>query len=209
MKSVKSFHKVYLSVREKYPTIDIAIHFRISTHGRVNITNCHPFKVNKTTGFIHNGVINNMAVNPDFSDTYIFNETIMKSLPVNFAENTAILELLGNYIGFSKLVIISGKISSIVNEELGVWDAGNWYSNKSYIAPKEVKAPVYSRYGWDYWDGWEDDKKRTIYVETKAEQTKLCECCRENVPEVSYINSWGMDICTKCYSEFMPESELF
>jgi hypothetical protein len=39
-----------------------------------------------------------------------------------------------------------------VNEELGFWDAGNWYSNKSYIAPKEAKLPAVARYGWDYWD---------------------------------------------------------
>jgi predicted glutamine amidotransferase len=220
MKSVKNFHKIYLSVREKYPEIDIAIHFRISTHGRVNITNCHPFKVNKTTAFIHNGVINNMGVNPDFSDTYIFNETIMKSLPANFVKNTAVLELLSNYIGYSKLVIISGEISSIVNEELGFWDANNWYSNKSYIAPKEAKLPAAARYGWDYWDGWEYDAKSKGYVNSKADKLsidieeiergcKICECCRESAESVSYVNSWSMNVCDKCIEEFRSDEVTF
>jgi hypothetical protein len=213
MKSVKAFHQSYLDVRAMYPEIDIAIHFRISTHGRVNVTNCHPFKVNKTTGFIHNGVINNVSVSTDFSDTYIFNETIMKALPSDFIKNMALLDLLSVYIGYSKLVIISGKISTIVNEELGVWDAGNWYSNKSYLQPKQptaIKAPVISKtiYGWDYWDGYSETEKAKNKDVAKDEgyiYDTYCECCREISENITYVNEWSMDICDKCLEEFKPE----
>lgn len=231
MKGAKTFHKSYLAVREKFPSIDIAIHFRISTHGRVNVTNCHPFKVNKTTAFIHNGMINNVAVNPDFSDTYIFNETIVKSLPNNFVKNTAILELLANYIGYSKLVIISGENASIVNEELGLWDGGNWYSNKSYIpfVLKEVKPygahttgawEDWNGYGWSSAKGWAKGIDKTIKDEesayfdsctgcetNKADEVRgECECCREESDALKYHNNWGMLICAKCSEEFAAET---
>lgn len=208
MKSVKNFHQHYMDVRAKFPKIDIAIHFRISTHGRVNITNCHPFKINKTTAFIHNGVISNMGVNSEFSDTYIFNKTIMQSLPSNFVQNNAVMELIENYIGYSKLVIISGKISAIANESLGLWDGGNWYSNKSYLpeVKKEVTKTTHQN-SWMYYDAWDYDLKSKAYVNLKKEEKSLCECCREHTTDVNFVHVWGMDICGKCYEQFTPESD--
>lgn len=220
MKSVKSLHKQYVSIREKFPAVDIAIHFRIATHGRVNSTNCHPFKVNKNTAFIHNGIISNVGTNPDFSDTYIFNETILKALPSTFIKNTAILELLGAYIGYSKIVVISGEFSTIINEELGHWDAGNWYSNKSYIAPKKSSAvSTYGqRWGWDGygddWDGWDYKSKGQVNAkpcDDKCDEFQpdnfggICECCREDAERLNYVANWAMNMCNKCCDEFKAD----
>lgn len=208
MKSVKNFHKQYVSIRDKFPLIDIAVHFRIATHGRVNSINCHPFKVNKNTAFIHNGVISQVGTNPDFSDTYIFNETILKNLPSTFVKNTAILELLSAYIGYSKLVIISGENSAIVNEELGAWDGGNWYSNKSYL-PAVEKKPISQgnnfRYGWDSFHDWDHISGSKSNKEEIAEHGGECECCREQAPALSYINQWAMRMCEKCCEEYKED----
>ena len=211
MKSVKLLHKQYTEVRAKFPDVDIAIHFRVSTHGRVNSTNCHPFRVSKNTAFIHNGIIQGVGTSPDFSDTYLFNEGIVKKLPSNFVHNGAILELLATFIGYSKLVIISGNQSAIVNEDLGHWDGGNWFSNKSYLAPENtrpVSAP-YSfggRYGWeapsDYFtDEWDDKSKAVVSSYGSASK---CDCCFSDSP-AHYVPEWSINMCAECVEHFAED----
>ena len=110
-----------------------AIHFRITTHGKTNADNCHPFKVNPDLGFIHNGVIDMVSVDKKRSDTSVFNDNILKKLPDNFIRNTAICNLIEESIGRSKLVFLdNGGNYTIVNENAGHWDGNVWYSNNSY-----------------------------------------------------------------------------
>lgn len=213
MKSYKILHEKYSEIRAKFPTIDIAIHFRIATHGRINMTNCHPFKINERAGFIHNGMINGLESSADFSDTYLFNETILKKLPANFINNTAILTLLGEFIGYSKLVIISGGNSVIVNEELGHWNGENWYSNSSYQQPKQPAAAAKTTggntagkastaAGWDSWNGYgwgsnevDFDYKSKTYSAPSVKNS--CDCCLESNSS-KYYNDWGLFMCNKC-----------
>ena len=221
MKSVKYLHSEYIKVRQKYPSIDIAIHFRVATHGRVNITNCHPFKISDTSAFIHNGIISHMEAKPEFSDTYQFNELIMKGLPANFTQNNAVLELLGGYIGYSKLVIINGTTSAIVNEDLGHWNEGNWYSNNSY-KPAEPKKPSNivpvknsiisstSKPGnFEYWDGgaWHDSFDVDEYVNDKKSKAidkapKKCDCCLNSSAPARWVPSWYVYACDDCLHDF-------
>lgn len=214
MKSVKVFYDKYLIIRKQYPNIDIAIHFRIATHGRINVTNCHPFKVNRKTAFIHNGMITHLEKHPEFSDTYLFNESIVKQLPANFIHNTAIIEMLGNYIGYSKLVIISGENAVIVNEQLGQWDGGNWYSNSSYKPYKEVSYKKASEYKYSYKDWGDIDSPKMIYdqksktmIEEKAPQ--ICDCCTSVVSSTKYNREFNAHICHSCNLYFEEQSELW
>jgi len=208
MKDVKLLHDKYVKVRQKYPAVDIAIHFRIATHGKVNLTNCHPFKISDISAFIHNGMIDAVDKHHDYSDTYLFNETILKQLPGNFIENTAIHELLSNFIGYSKLVIISGKQSAIINEHFGTWDGGNWYSNQSYKpAPKSTgivySSPKYSRpYSWDTWeDSWNDYYQKADKQTKKYEAQEICDCCL-NEAKIQYRPEWSAYMCKDCLDSF-------
>lgn len=216
MKSVKNFYTQYKEIRTKYPTIDIAIHFRIATHGGVNLTNCHPFKVNKQTAFIHNGVISKVDATKEFSDTFIFNETILKKLPPNFVTNETILELLDSYIGYSKLVIISGKNYAIVNESAGHWNAGNWYSNESYKPRKAYEyKPIYSgikpyqRNTWHTPDLWyESDIYATDTPQKKtADASKYysgeCDCCSEKSDKLTFVSEYNIDMCSDCKKAYL------
>ena len=203
MKSYKLLHQKYVEVRTAFPSIDIAIHFRISTHGKINETNCHPFRINKKSAFIHNGVINNLERSSEVSDTYIFNEVIMKKLPSNFIKNGAISELISHFIGYSKLVIIDGINSHIINENLGHWNNGNWFSNKSYEdkkyqAPKTnikpTKAPKQESFVYD----WDDIDRKTYYPNwRKLEDKKSCEGCL-NCDDVTFSVEYNMDLCQTC-----------
>jgi glutamine amidotransferase len=129
------------------------LHFRIKTHGYVNAENTHPFVVSPDVlGFVHNGIISNVIcdIDKDKSDTWHFNEKILKKLnklsPEFFVDND-ILDLLVAYIGYSKLIFMDkNNRVSIVNEAKGEWDGGIWYSNNSYKLP--AKIIPYSRGTW-------------------------------------------------------------
>jgi predicted glutamine amidotransferase len=213
MKSHKLLHAKYLEARAQYPDSDFAIHFRISTHGKINETNCHPFRINKRSAFIHNGMINNMERSPEFSDTYLFNQFVLKTLPQHFAKNEAICELIGAYIGHSKLVIIDGQDSYIINEYLGHWNAGNWYSNDSYKdAPKVVK----NAYNWTKVTAPKTDSKKFKDIDwTKfdysdhlndysEELTKEVDFCCESclgVGPTQFNCDYEMHLCARCTAD--------
>jgi len=111
-----------------------AIHFRITTHGKTNADNCHPFQVNKKLGFIHNGIIQMVSTDAKRSDTNMFNEKLLKQLPSNFIRNSAIMNLIEESIGQSKLVFLDNEGRYVIaNESLGHWVDNVWYSNDSYI----------------------------------------------------------------------------
>lgn len=109
------------------------LHFRIATHGKIDLANCHPFRVNSELAFCHNGILD-IDSTEKVSDTRMFAKTILRKLPANWLHNDAIVELVESYIGeYNKMVFLSntGEVS-ILNEHKGVWDNGVWYSNRSY-----------------------------------------------------------------------------
>ena len=122
----------YNSIKANINT-DIVIHCRIGTHGLKSFDNIHPFIVNKNLGFVHNGIISDMPIDKKHSDTYMFNELILKQLPADFISNEAIKELISGYIGSSKLVFMDyNQNITIINEHKGLWDNGIWFSNYTY-----------------------------------------------------------------------------
>jgi len=125
----------------------IILHFRIKTHGEKNKDNCHPFLISDDMAFVHNGIIKIEEDHPEYSDTWHFNEKIIKPM---YRDNRAFLkrlynqELIKSYIGWSKLVFMDRKgRSSILNAEKGIWDDGVWYSNNSYQPPKKYPIQQY------------------------------------------------------------------
>lgn len=214
MKSVKLFYNEYADIRKKHPSIDIAIHFRIATHGKINATNCHPFKINKKSAFIHNGMINAIEKSAEYSDTYLFNEIILKKLPANFVNNSATIDLISNFIGYSKLVIISGNDSLIINEHLGHWDAGDWYSNSSYKDAIQYTSVKKTKKGANTWSNWTPsdyfdtfDTPIKIDTRTKAhiinddEISHICDCCTEHA-QSKYNYEYNIFMCDRCVNAF-------
>lgn len=132
----------------------MAIHFRWSTHGLVDESNCHPFAITDSLAMIHNGVISGVEItDKDKSDTRTFVDDYVK--PIHKGNSKFIYSDYGNRtlqacIGSgSKLVFINKKGNHvIVNEQAGEWQDGIWYSNKSH---QEIKVRYsnfsYSPYG--------------------------------------------------------------
>ena len=133
LKSFEVFYQEYSRVKKSYGKRNIVIHFRISTHGKIDETNCHPFLVNDNLGFVHNGMIYDVPTSKDYSDTYMFNETILKNFTEGFEYNEIILDMIESFIGSNKLVFLnSNNDFAIVNEKAGHWANGCWFSNGSY-----------------------------------------------------------------------------
>lgn len=152
MKSFKSFYSHYVGVRNEYKRADIAIHFRIATHGEINAMNCHPFHVDAEHALIHNGII---AGHGDaiHSDTLCFTEDIMQGFPIDSLYSDSMMLLIENYIGTSKIVMVGRNGSIIYNEAFGEWDGDNWFSNRSYMDYGGVKSwKPKSRYIWEEYD---------------------------------------------------------
>ena len=148
--SFDSFYDAY----KKHENKQAVIHFRIKTHGKIDTANCHPFSVNNSIGFVHNGVISGYG-DSDFSDTVRFNEAILRPL-VNKWGNLAlfqdpVIELIENRIGYSKLVFLDRHGNHLImNESKGVWDDGVWYSNTSYKPYVAPVTPSYSKSTYDW-----------------------------------------------------------
>lgn len=132
----QKFKKQYYRAVKNNPESPMLVHFRIATHGTVDKFNCHPFKVNKRMVMIHNGIINGMGVDKNKSDTQLFNDKILKTLPKGWENSEGISLLIEKFIIGSKMLTldIDGTVR-IYNESAGHWKDGIWFSNNSYVKP--------------------------------------------------------------------------
>ena len=148
--SFDSFYEAYKHHENK----QAVLHFRIKTHGKIDTTNCHPFAVNGSLAFVHNGIINGFG-DTTHSDTIGFNHGVLQPL-VNKWGNLAlfqdpIVELIESRIGYSKLIFLDRHGNhNILNEAKGDWDNGIWYSNNSYKPYIPVATPSYSKSTYDW-----------------------------------------------------------
>lgn len=155
--SFNSFYKDFKRARKI--DVDIVTHFRIATHGSITKGNCHPYLVDKSLAFAHNGIIPiDVPEKEDVSDTAIFNRNVLRNLPRGFLMNKGIMELIREYISYSKLCFLdnTGNVT-IVNENDGVWDEGCWFSNTSYMGymERQIRPKIKN----DYWDAIAADYK--------------------------------------------------
>lgn len=132
-----TFLRQYKRAFKNNPESPFLIHFRVATHGTIDRFNCHPFRINKSMAFIHNGIISGVGVDRFKSDTQLFNEKVLKTLPKGWDKCLGITTLLEKFLTGSKLATldIEGNVN-IYNESAGHWKDGVWYSNHSYSYKK-------------------------------------------------------------------------
>lgn len=128
----RTFYSAFRCAERSFPMSTFVLHMRIATSGKLDEPNCHPFYVNRNIAVAHNGIFSDWTDHTsEFSDTFWFTHNILAKLPEDFFYNQAMIDLLEDYCGFSsKLVLLNsdGDVQ-IVNETLGVWHKGRWFSN--------------------------------------------------------------------------------
>lgn len=160
------------------------IHFRMQTHGDIDINNCHPYKVNDDIYMAHNGILS--AGNPIYkqmSDTWHIIEYIIKPI----AENNPDLLFSDEWIDYMEEVIGKGNKfgfchadgrTSIINKSAGVHLGEAWMSNtyawsahKYGVGSKVLNA--YSGWDYDYDYGWTGQVARKGVVQASAKKSAL------------------------------------
>lgn len=89
---LEEFLTLYDTLQSK--DIPCVIHFRMKTHGPVNVENCHPFEVVRGVHFMHNGTIDVTIPKKDAdkaSDTNIFVRDVLKPLLLSVKDKTSAL----------------------------------------------------------------------------------------------------------------------
>lgn len=213
MNDFNKFYDKYIDVRKKYGKRNMVLHFRISTHGKVNTTNCHPFLVNDSLGFVHNGMIYDVPTSTEFSDTYMFNESILKNFTDGFEYNETIMDMIEGFIGNgSKLVFLNDNDDYfIVNEKAGHWNLGCWFSNSSYkqvndwvdfggIKKKKIQANTKAYDAPLSWSVWDMDGREY----TNQVGSRFCECCDTVLRTDEEIDG---GICEWCIEDSMYDQE--
>lgn len=201
----ESFYKDYKDIEQTSPML---IHFRIATHGKVEVKNCHPFKLNNRMALIHNGIISGYGDKQTKTDTQDFIDKVIGNISWKMWKNPSFIELVDNAIGYSKLCILDTDGNHyIVGESKGEWVDGIWYSNKSY-KPKEIKSSTSSKATYNkqgtLWDMYGTETYDSWYQRTHREEKVIyrCERCGHRFYEDEDVVN---PQCEKCFDTNVKE----
>lgn len=195
------------------------IHFRITSRGSTDITNCHPFMINDDAAIIHNGTITNIKIDTldTRSDTKIFAEEYLSLLPKDWEDNPIIAEFIEDYIGYSKIVMLhKTKGYFIYNEKSGHWFEGNWYSNDSY-KPRKYNG-FFNTCNNGYWDHetqrWisvTEVKNKNKYKKELPVLVKCDQCSKltdiQKLIDVQLASGVTEYWCEDCWETFLVTSQ--
>lgn len=128
---------------------EFAVHFRMATSGPVNAAMAHPFVYTDPEGnevaILHNGIINIQHDRLVESDTSAYVRLVLAQLPARWWTQPALVYLVRESIGWSKLTIMTAETTAIVGEERGEWDGGIWYSSEHRSSYSSGKGWVSSK----------------------------------------------------------------
>lgn len=114
---------------------NLALHWRMQTHGLIDKLNCHPYTVVPSeVAMMHNGILSTSnKADVDKSDTWHFIKDylvdMVKACPEVIHE-PQFAKMVGDFIDYNRFVFMdaNGKMS-IINEDQGLWHDGMWFAN--------------------------------------------------------------------------------
>lgn len=117
------------------------LHLRNTTRGATNIQNAHPFNVGY--GYMmHNGTIGTMYAKDGKSDSQQLAKMITDAGIYDFEGSGELLkQIVGTTINRLVFMNLDGEVT-IINENLGVWEKGIWYSNEYHVCPTKTTPPA-------------------------------------------------------------------
>lgn len=111
--------------------VKYAMHFRIATHGNIDLDNVHPYKVKEGMFLMHNGIITIPCPRKNMSDSYHFGLLLSQfTVQEMYEERDNIESALG---ANSKVLIMTPHHDIFFNKRLGTSEKdGFWYSNMTW-----------------------------------------------------------------------------
>jgi hypothetical protein len=204
----------FLKVRAKHSGPAL-FHSRITTHGSTSRDNCHPFQVgrDRDTVMAHNGML---PIKDDGvrSDTRIFAESMFPSWGGTRTLNSRKMrKRLAKFATGSKLVFITANSEVnddfvIINEKLGHWCDGVWWSNSSYAYKPYLstgwRKVTPDAYGWDL----DDDEDEGVAPYLAGNAYGLTEDCTyvDASGNIVWGELWTCGMCGK--TEYIDEDNI-
>jgi len=131
--------------------VEYGVHYRMATHGKVSTNNVHPFAFygedDTLNGhMMHNGILYTTKWSTDLkSDTAVYADDVLTLAPDHGKSD--FWEEVQRDIGYGNKMLImheSDLTFTILNEDMGQWHDGVWYSN-TYSLPARIEN-LYNRY---------------------------------------------------------------
>ena len=201
----------------------VLIHFRFTTHGANSFSNCHPFPLGRDAVTAHNGIIPG-HYDKDKSDTALFIEKTFRPMYTEFGRDflKRSHDLLHKDVGASKLATLDGDGEfHFVNESMGEWKDGHWYSNgwhfpnkhygthSSYASHtgKTFASGVHSKWNpagfWEYADDYlptpadrDAEYREWARHNTEAHDRQEMSIMEEMMEDYAYAFKW--EVCGEC-----------
>ena len=127
---------------------NLALHWRMRTHGAINKANCHPYTVVPgQLEMMHNGVLHTgNKADPGMSDTWHFIQDYLAPLAQHGAgliHEPALVALIAEFIGDNRFAFMTedGRLT-VINRDDGMEHQDLWFSN-TYAWSPELLIPSY------------------------------------------------------------------
>lgn len=179
------------------------MHMRISTSGKTDCANCHPFYLkNHQAGFCHNGILPLWEIKgSDKSDTRHFASQVLERLPRFFWQDPgykSVLETIAKGTSSKFALLLPTNQVVLYNEEAGHWEGGVWYSNRSY----ESWGFGFSGKGYaaSYYD-WKTETEEDVEIE--------CEFCNATILYSKAVEIGNSLVCRDCAYALRPDLNLW
>ena len=144
---------------------DACVHYRMKTHGHIDMDNCHPYDVfgfdepnEMPTLLMHNGILHtDNRKDSSKSDTWHYIRDYLRPLSKHdpaFMFTKEFADVIGRHIGNNRFALMNhlGQVS-IINKKQGVTFNGAWMSNEyAWSAHKYLPNKTYYNSKWGEWN---------------------------------------------------------
>ena len=117
----------------QHKDLKFILHMRYATHGAVILDNCHPFKLERHDSvMMHNGMLHSIDTPQGESDSKVMAEHLDNVMDFDFLNDEVEVSYIKDLLEERNKLTFLDKDDNItiVNEHLGQWVDGCWYSAK-------------------------------------------------------------------------------